>query len=369
MTEKKKVVRLGILTGGGDCPGLNAVLRAAAKTALVRHSLEVVGFFDGYEGLIHDRARKLDYESVSGILTVGGTILGTSNRANPFAYPAGRGRNARFEDVSERVAETYRRRELDGVVIVGGDGTLSIAAQLAERWGINVVGIPKTIDNDLPGTDYTVGFFTAVDTAAEAIDKIHDTAQSHHRVMIVEVMGRNAGWLALYAGLASGGDVILIPEIPYDVECIAERVRWRSRRGKRFTIIVVAEGARARGEDMVVLERVRDKSESRRLGGIGYVLEEQLKKVVDVEIRTTILGHVQRGGSPCTFDRVLATCFGKLAGDLAAAGRFGFVTVVKGRDILPLPLREATGRQRLVEPDDPLIAAVLSTGGSMGVEE
>jgi len=363
---KKKAPRLGILTAGGDCPGLNAVIRAAVKTALLEHNMHVIGFADGYDGMIHDRSRRLDYESVSGILTVGGTILGSSNRANPFAYPVGRGKSAHFEDVSDRVVRTYKRRRLDALIVVGGDGTLAIAAELAKCASLNVVGVPKTIDNDLPETDYTVGFFTAVNTAAEAIDRIHSTAQSHHRAMIIELMGRNAGWLTLYAGVAAGGDVILIPEMPYQIPAIVERIRMRSRLGNRFTIIVIAEGAHARGEEVVVRERVQDKSECRRLGGVGYYLQEQLKAEVNVGVRTTVLGHVQRGGSPCMFDRILATRFGKLAADLVARGRSSVVTALKGEKVVPVSIARATRKQRLVPPDHELIRALRAVGGSMG---
>ena len=365
-SAKHKKTRLGLLTGGGDCPGLNAAIRAVTKTALLDHDMHVIGFQDGFDGLIHNRHHRLDYEAVSGILTRGGTILGTNNRANPFAYPTKRAGKTVFEDVSDRAVATFRKHRIDALVAVGGDGTLLLAHKLAKKAGISIIGVPKTIDNDLKGTDFTVGFYTAVRTASQAIDAIHDTAQSHHRAMIVEVMGRNAGWLALYSGIAAGGDVILIPEIPYDIDAVAARIKHRSRLGMRFTIIVVSEGAHEKGGEVVVKERVADKSECRRLGGIGYYLQEQLRKRADVDVRTTVLGHVQRGGEPCPFDRVLATQFGKLAADLAADGQYGRVTAVVGGAIKSIPLSKVATGQRLVPPKHPLIDCVRSVGASMG---
>ena len=361
-----KAKRLGILTGGGDCPGLNAVIRAVAKTAMLDHGMEVIGIIDSFDGLIKNRTRKLDYEAVSGILTRGGTILGSNNRANPFAYPTPRGRRVVFEDVSDKAAATFKRLKIDALVAVGGDGTLSCGYTLAKKAGINMIGVPKTIDNDLYETDYCVGFMTAVQTASDAIDKIQDTAQSHHRAMIVEVMGRNAGWLTLFAGAAAGGDVILIPEIPYDIRHIAERINHRGRLGQRFTVIVVAEGATEKGGDVVVKEMVADKCEARRLGGVCNHLKDRLEGHVNANLRTTILGHMQRGGTPVPFDRVLATQFGKLAADLAAKGHYGKVTALKGDKVVPVPLAKAVRGQRLVPKNHPLIAAVRSIGATMG---
>ena len=364
--KKTKAKRLGILTGGGDCPGLNAVIRAVAKTAMLDHGMEVIGIIDSFDGLIKNKTRKLDYEAVSGILTRGGTILGSNNRANPFAYPTKRGKKVIFKDVSDKAAATFKRLKIDALVAVGGDGTLTCGHRLAKKAGINMIGVPKTIDNDLLETDYSVGFLTAVGTASDAIDKIQDTAQSHHRAMIVELMGRNAGWLTLFAGAAAGGDVILIPEIPYEIQHIADRINHRGTLGECFTVIVVAEGATEKGGDVVVKELVADKSEARRLGGISERLKEQLQSRVDADVRTTILGHMQRGGTPIPFDRILATQFGKLAADLAAKGPYGRVTVIKGDKIIHVPLAKAVRGQRLVPRSHPLIAAVRSIGAIMG---
>src|SRR3990167_159946 len=249
--------RIGILTGGGDCPGLNAAIRAIAKTAILNYDMEVIGIKDGFLGLIENRFTPISYEDVSGILTLGGTFLGASNKANPFRHPDFK---AGFKDVSDIAVENYRAMELDGLVCIGGDGTLNIAYKLYKK-GVKLVGVPKTIDNDLRQTDATIGFDSALVTATQAIDKLHTTAQSHHRVMIIEVMGRYAGWLALYSGLAGGGDIILLPEIPYDIKKVCEVVLKRNRRGKRFSIVVVSEGARQKSGKMVVKKMIKDSTD------------------------------------------------------------------------------------------------------------
>lgn len=362
----KKTRRIGILTGGGDCPGINAVIRAVAKAAITEHGMEVVGYRDGFWGLIHDKHRRLDFDDVSGILTLGGTILGTSNRANPFRHPREGPEGLIFEDVSGLVLENYRKQDLDALVVVGGDGSLSIAQRLFEK-GMEVVGVPKTIDNDLSETDVTFGYATAVFNATEAIDKIHTTAQSHHRVMVVETMGRYAGWIALAAGVASGGDVILLPEIPYDLKAICERVFARSKKGRRFSILVVAEGAKPKGGKQVIDRVIEDSTDPWRLGGIGRKLAMDIEKKTGLECRVTVLGHLQRGGSPVPTDRILATQFGYAAVDLVVSGRFGHMVALQKGQILSVELAKAVVQQKLVPRDHPLIKAAASLGVSFGV--
>jgi 6-phosphofructokinase 1 len=359
--------RIGVLTGGGDCPGINAVIRAVSKTAMVKYGLQVVGFVDGFWGLIHNQRRILSYDDVSGILTLGGTILGTSNRANPFREARQGPQGLIFEDVSDQVMKHFRDNRLKALVVIGGDGSLSIAQGLFEK-GMPVVGVPKTIDNDLSGTDVTFGFATAVSNATEAIDKIHTTAQSHHRVMVVETMGRYAGWIALAAGVASGGDVILIPEIPYDLDVIARRVQERSRRGKRFSIVVVAEGAKPRGGEEVVDRVIEESTDPWRLGGIGRKLALDLEKMTGLECRVTVLGHLQRGGSPVAADRILATQFGCAAADLAATGEFGKMVALRGSRVVSVDIASAVAQQKLVPIDHPLIVANKALGVCFGDE-
>ncbi|MFH1854578.1 MAG: ATP-dependent 6-phosphofructokinase [Candidatus Omnitrophota bacterium] len=355
--------RIGVLTGGGDCPGLNAAIRAVAKTAMLNHGMEVVGIKDGYQGLIENKYAVLSYHDVSGILAQGGTFLGASNKANPFRHPDATGK---FRDVSNIVLNNVKIMKLDSLVCIGGDGTLTIAYKLYKK-GLKVVGIPKTIDNDLSATDATIGFDSAVITAAEAIDKLHTTAQSHHRVMLIEVMGRYAGWLALYSGVAGGGDIIIIPEIPYDIKKICGIVRERHKRGKRFSIVVVSEGARQKGGKMIIKKIVKDSTDPVRLGGIGNKIANDIEAITGLETRVTVLGHLQRGGTPSPFDRILATRLGVFGCDLAARGDFGKMASLKGRDIVAVNLREAVRRTRLVNPRDPMIKSAIAVGTSFGV--
>ena len=357
------VKRVGVLTGGGDCPGLNAVIRAVVKTAAVDFDLEVIGIEDGYEGLVERRSRPLSFNAVSGILAEGGTILGTSNRANPFGYPAPG--SDEFVDRSADVADYVGELGLDCLVCIGGDGTLTIAHRLMRECGIPCVGVPKTIDNDLYGTDVTFGFDTARQIATEAIDRLHTTAQSHHRVMVIEVMGRNAGWLALESGVAGGGDVILIPEIPFDVERVLDVVVSRSRKGRRFSIVVVSEGVKPDGAQ-VVRSIVQDSMSAVRLGGVGQVLTDRIQDATGVETRVTVLGHLQRGGTPTSADRILATRFGREAIAAAAAGRHGVMIGISAGNIVEVPLDDIAGRQRLVPPDHHLITCARSVGTSFG---
>ena len=353
--------RVGVLTGGGDCPGLNAVIRAVAKSLILQHDATVVGFKDGFQGLIERQVIDLTYRDVSGILTRGGTILGSSNKANPFDYYRSGG-----ADVSAEAVRTYESLDLDAVVAIGGDGTMSIAHRLSEM-GMNIVGVPKTIDNDLVGTDRTFGFDTAVSIATEAIDRIHTTAQSHHRVMIVETMGRYAGWIALHAGVASGSDVILIPELEYEIDEVARVCQAREQGGQQFTIIAIAEGAKPEGGTRAVKAHIEDSPDPVRLGGIGHVLAEQLKSRVDSEVRTTILGHMQRGGTPTPYDRNLSTAFGTRAASMVKQEQFGVMVALQSGAFSEVQLDEVANKTRTVPLSAPLIAAGLAVGTSFGV--
>jgi ATP-dependent phosphofructokinase / diphosphate-dependent phosphofructokinase len=359
--------RVGILTAGGDAPGLNAVLRAFVKTCAAM-DIEVYGSEDGFEGLIQpDRLVKLDRATVRGILPKGGSILGCSNRANPFAYPTrdARGRE-RLVDVSETVIERMRRHRLEALVLVGGDGTMHHARAFSER-GVPIIGVPKTIDNDLACTDTTFGFDTALSTATWAIDTLHATAESHDRVMIVEVMGRYAGWIALCAGIAGGADVICIPEIPYDLERVIGTIRARSQRGATFSIVVVGEGAHPRGGSHATLERGK-KGHLARLGGAGQVLADQLKGRIPHEIRVTVLGHLQRGGSPSAFDRLLGTRFGVRAAHCCKRRETGLMVALRGQDIVTVPIADALAAPKLVPPQGELAAVARSIGIEIGAD-
>jgi len=356
-------LRVGVLTGGGDCPGLNAVIRAVTKSLITQHSAEVVGFKDGFRGLIEGKTVALDYRSVSGILTRGGTILGASNKANPFASHEHGG-----ADVSAQCVKHCETMGLDAVVAIGGDGTMSIAHRLQEK-GLNLVGVPKTIDNDVMGTERTFGFDTAVSIVSEALDRIHTTAQSHHRVMIVETMGRYAGWIALHGGVASGADVILIPELEYDIDEVARVCQEREHGGQRFTIIAIAEGAKPKGGTQAVRQRIEDSPDPVRLGGIGNVLRQQLEDRIDSEIRTTILGHMQRGGTPTAYDRNLSTLFGAHAATLVADGTFGRMVAIQDSKLAHVALGEVANQTRTVPRNAPLIAAGLAVGTSFGVPD
>ncbi len=367
LIEPEEKLKIGVLTGGGDCPGLNAVIRAVVKTAINDYDMSVIGFRDSYEGMILNNYINLDTDSVSGILARGGTILGTSNQADPFKFPILQKDKYIYLDRSTELLANYERLGLDAVIAIGGDGTMTAASRLSEL-GINIVGVPKTIDNDLQGTDQTFGFDSAVVTATEAIDKIHTTAQSHHRVMLIEVMGRYAGWLALTSGIAGGGDIVLIPEIPYDIEVICNKVRERNRQGKNFSIIVVGEGARISGGRMVVSRVIETSPDAIRLGGISNQLAAQIEGLTGLETRVTILGHLVRGGSPSPFDRLLGTRFGCEAVRLVASGTFGRLVVLKGADIDSVPLSEAAGKNRTVPLGSPLIEMALSLGISLGVD-
>src|SRR4030043_826959 len=360
---KKK--RIAILTGGGDCPGINAVIRAVAKKAIYEKSMEVIGIEDGYHGLINNRWRILHYNDVSGILTLGGTILGTSKTANPYRYAVKKGDRIEFQDLSKVAIQNIKKLDVTCLVCIGGDGTLGIAYRLFQD-GIPIIGLPKTIDNDIRGTDITFGFDSAVFIATEAIDRIHTTAQSHHRIMIIEVMGHRAGWIALYSGVAGGGDIILIPEIPYDIHVIAEKVKERNKKGKRFSIVVIAEGAKSKGGDMVIQRIVKESSDPIRLGGIGFILGEQIEKMTGLETRTVVMGHLLRGGSPTPFDRILATGLGVKAVDRFEDKKYGYMGGVKGNSLVTVPLKEIAKGPKLVPLNHPMIKAARSLGTCFG---
>jgi 6-phosphofructokinase 1 len=356
--------RIGIMTGGGDCPGLNAAVRAVAKTAITDYSWEVVGIHDGFEGLLKGRSRELTFNDVSNILPLGGTILGTSNRADPFNHTEKEG--GRPYDASDEVVKNLARWKIDILFCIGGDGTLKIAHRLFKKWP-GIIGIPKTIDNDLKATDQSFGFDTAASFVTEAMDRIHSTAQSHHRVMIVEVMGRYAGWIALEGGIAGGGDIILIPEIPFDFDTVVDVVNQRSRKGKRFSIIVAAEGAKPVKEGYTVKQYVKDSPDPVRLGGIGERVAEYISRNTSHEARVTVLGHLQRGGPPTFFDRILATRYGVAAVRLGEKRMFGKMVALRGTEITAVDLEEAASGLRLVTPDHPLVIAAKSLGTSFGV--
>lgn len=361
-------MKIGVLTGGGDCPGLNAVIRAVVKTAINEFDMSVIGFKDGYEGMILNKYINLDRKSVSGILTLGGTILGTSNQADPFNFPILQKEKYIYLDRSSELVANYERLGLDALIAIGGDGTMNASARLMEL-GINIVGVPKTIDNDLWGTDQTFGFDSAVVTATEAIDKIHTTAQSHHRVMVVELMGRYAGWLALASGLAGGGDIILIPEIPYDIEVVCDKIKDRNRQGKNFSIIVIGEGATQEGGQMVIKRRIETSPDAIRLGGISHQLAAQIEGLTRLETRVTILGHLVRGGSPSPYDRLLGTQFGCEAVRLASEKKYGRLVVLKGKEVHSIGLEEVSGKVRKISSDCHLLQMADYLGISLGVSD
>jgi len=348
--------RLGILTGGGDAPGLNAVIRAAVKTAIYEYGCEVIGIRDGYDGLMEKGGIiPLGIEDVRGILPRGGTILGAANRGNPYARKVIRDGKEVTIDVSEAIIQAIKQLDLDALLVLGGDGTLRSAHELYLK-GAPIIGVPKTIDNDIGGTEATFGFDTAVTTATEAIDKLHTTAEAHHRVMVLEVMGRNAGFIALHAGVSGGSDVILIPEIPFKYNSVIAKVRQRVERGYLFSIVVVSEGAKPLSGEQV-FSREGDEVYVPRLGGIGQIVGEYIEKS-GFETRVTVLGHVQRGGTPTPFDRWLATRYGAAAVRLAAQGKFDRMVSLQAGTIVDVSLEETIAVPKRVDiNDDPVITA------------
>lgn len=342
-------MKIGVLTGGGDCPGLNAVIRAVVRKGVFHYGDQFVGFLEGWRGLTEDQSMALTLDAVGGILPRGGTILRTS-RTNPSKRPDG----------IERCAATLEKHKVAALIAIGGDDTLSVAQKLHEK-AVNVVGVPKTIDNDLSGTDFTFGFDTACNVVCEAIDRLHTTAEAHNRVIVVEVMGRDAGWIALYSGIAGGADVILIPERPFDIEKVAESLRQRHERGRYFSIVVVAEGAKFSadtplGHAAPVQDMGKDEFGHAKLGGIANILAREIEKRTGFETRATVLGHIQRGGSPSAFDRVLATRYGLGAIDMVHRGEFGRMAALRSNRIISIPLKEAIARNRTV--DDEMIEIV-----------
>jgi 6-phosphofructokinase 1 len=356
---------IGILTGGGDAPGLNAVIRAVVKTAICRYGYKVMGIEDGFDGLIKPgKMQKLTMESIHGILPKGGTILGTTNRGNPFAYKVKEGGRVVEKDYSEMVMFNVREAGIDALIVVGGDGTLSIAQKFYEM-GLNIVGVPKTIDNDLSATEFTFGFDSAVDAATDAVDRLHATAESHHRVMFLEVMGRSAGWIALYSGVAGGADVILIPEIPFHVDSVINKIEERNEQGSKFSIIVVAEGASMAGGHETYVESA-DKAAPKRLGGVAEMLADVIFQKMGFDTRVTVLGHLQRGGSPSAYDRILGTRFGAAAVRLAAEGRFGWMPALNNGAVYYIEIEKAAGEIKHVQMDNDLLVSARNMGISFG---
>ncbi len=359
MTQPSRTI--GIVNGGGDCPGLNAVIRAVVRTAKLEHDWRVIGVTNGFNGLIWpEQSFELTIESIRGILPRGGTILGTTNRGNPHSFPVEQDGKIVMTDFSGRVIENMKEMGMEGLVVIGGDGTLTIAHQFA-KLGVKVVGVPKTIDNDLLATEFTFGFDTALHVATDAIDRLHTTAESHQRVMVVEVMGRDAGWIALHSGLAGGADVILIPEIPFTIETVCEAINRRQALGRSFCLVVVAEGVKLPEKD--AMGKPFPKPVPGQVGNaIGFAIREYLKR----EVRVTVLGHVQRGGSPSPFDRTLATRFGVHAVDLIAKGQYDRMVCLRSSKIESVPLTEAIGANKLVDPSSDYVRAARAVGITFG---
>ena len=343
------MAKLGILTGGGDCPGLNPVIRAVVRKGL-NENYEIIGIKNGWKGLIDNDTMKLDLNSVSGILPKGGTILGTS-RTNPY----------KKENGLEKVKDNYKNLGLEALIAVGGEDTLGVASKLIKDNIItNIVGVPKTIDNDLSSTDYTFGFDTALNTAMECIDKLHTTAESHHRIMVVEVMGRHAGWIAIESGIAGGADIILIPELPIDMEEVCNLIKKRHQRGKTFSIVVVAEGAQFKKGTMVLQEQKLDEFGHVRLGGIGENVAKEIEKRTGYETRASVLGHIQRGGTPTAFDRILGTRFGVKAVELVLNKKFARMVALSGVKIIDVPIEKAVEALKTVDMELYEIAKIFS---------
>jgi 6-phosphofructokinase 1 len=357
----KKIKRIGVSTGGGDAPGLNAVIRAVVKSAFNR-GWEVIGIREGFEGLLHlSKAKRITTKDITGILNMGGTILGTTNRGNPFKHQVKVGNKIVVKDVSNIIVRNFRKLKLDALVAIGGDGSLGIAKQLKDK-GLPIVGIPKTIDNDLKATVITFGYDTAVSTATDALDKLHSTAQSHKRVMVVEVMGRYAGWIALNSGVAGGADIILIPEIPFNLDSVCQKVRERYQTKRNFCIVVVAEGAKPAGGQRMI-KAAGSAAHVEVLGGIGNMVAEEISKRTGKETRSMVLGHLQRGGNPTTFDRLVGTRFGTAAVRLIAEGKFGRMVCLRPPIIGSVPLEDAIAQLNTV----PLDSDVIQSGRELGI--
>ncbi len=364
MAAVQKVRRIGILTGGGDCPGLNAVIRGVTKPAQ-DYGMSVIGIKDGFEGLVEGRAAELSNEDVSGILATGGSMLGSSNKGDPFHWPVEADGKIRIINKSEAALRNYQAWNIDALIAIGGDGTMHICKKLGDM-GMNMIGVPKTIDNDLDATDMTFGHDSAVYVVSEALDRLHTTASSHHRVIVVEVMGRYAGWIALNGGLAGGADIILIPEIPFSWEKIYDKILNRELMGKKFSLVCVAEGAKAKDGEMVVKTTDIKRTDPVQLGGIGEVVAKKIEQNTGRETRVTVLGHLQRGGSPTPFDRILATKFGVFAIELASQRKFGRMVSLKGNEIKSVNIEDAISKQKLVQKDTQTLTTAKAIGISFG---
>jgi len=359
-----KVKRIGILTGGGDCPGLNAVIRGVTKPAQ-DYGMTVFGIRDGFEGLVEGRAKELKNDDVSGILARGGTVLGSSNKGDPFHWPMERDGKIEIFDKSQDALKNYQAWNLDALIAIGGDGTMHICNKMSAL-GMNVIGVPKTIDNDLEATDMTFGHDSAVYVVMWALDRLHTTASSHHRVIVVEVMGRYAGWIALNGGLAGGADIILIPEIPFSWEKVYNKIKERELRGKKFSLVCVAEGAKSQDGGLIVKGQDIKRHDPNQLGGIGEVVAKKIEENTGRETRVTVLGHLQRGGSPTAYDRILSTKFGAYAIDLASKKKFSRMVALKGNEVRNVKIEDAIARQKLVKPDDQAVFAAKAVGISFG---
>lgn len=364
----KEIKKIGILTGGGDCPGLNAVIRAVTKSAILEYGYEVIGYKFGYKGLYTNDYEELTLKSVEDILKVGGTILCSSNKDNLFDYTVIENGNSIKKDVSDIAIENLKKNNVDALVIIGGDGTLTSARDFSRK-GVNVIGVPKTIDNDLKDTDITFGFNTAVGIATEALDRLKTTAASHHRVILCEIMGRNAGWLTLEAGIAGDAHIILIPEIPFTFDNIAKVVNERNSRGELFTIIAISEGAKTIDGEATIAKIVEDSPDPIRYGGVSMVVANELEKRTNQnEVRATILGHVQRGGDTSSMDRILSTRYGVAAVDNISEGNFGKMVALRGRTVVTVPLEDVIGTTKLVDPNGELVKIAKKTGIKFGDE-
>jgi 6-phosphofructokinase 1 len=364
MIDPKKIKHIAILTGGGDCPGLNAVIRGVVRAAVNLYGWEVTGILDGFDGLVEPKTKKLTSRDVRGLQMRGGTVLGTSNRGNPLCYPVEKKGGIVFRDITDTIVSNVKKLGIDVLIAVGGDGTMKITQALFEK-GVPVMGVPKTIDNDLKATDVTFGFNSAVSIATEALDRLHTTAESHHRVLVLEVMGRDSGWIALEAGIAGGADVILIPEIPFDLGEVCSHIRRRKKTGSRFSIAVAAEGAFPEGGEKIY-EKKPSEGHPGRLGGVGQWVAGQIALCTSLETRTAVLGHMQRGGTPTTFDRILATRFGVEAVNNIALGSYGQMVCLKGTKIVCKKIKQAIKEINYVDPDGQLVRTAEALGITMG---
>ena len=364
MANNSDVRKIGILTGGGDCPGLNAVIRGVTKPAQ-DYGMTVFGIEDGFEGFVEGKARELRNEDVSGILSTGGTILGSSNKGDPFHWCVESNGKIEIVDKSKDVLRNYKAWDLDALIAIGGDGTMHISNKLS-KMGMNVIGVPKTIDNDLEATDLTFGHDSAVYVVSMALDRLHTTASSHHRVIVVEVMGRYAGWIALNGGIAGGADIILIPEFPFSWEKVFDKIHRRELMGKRFSLVCAAEGAIPLGGEMVTKGTDEKRTDPIRLGGIGKLVADEIENNTGRETRVTVLGHLQRGGSPTPFDRILATKFGAFAIEMASKKLFGCMAALRGTEIVDVKIEDAIANQKLVQMDNQAVRAARAIGISFG---